>query len=202
MSKRCQAMSELHEYKGWGQQFTHAERNRGAEAQSYHRVPAILQTDALAFGAASGLGNAVPSQPFDLRNDTQYVMEIEAVGFALNGAVASPAVESLSRIGIKLTDLNRELPWFQRTGASDSNITVPGTELFARPSVLVDLASNFYRTNGDDLLQWSGSRWSLRYPTLLLPGAIINLRAFAYEARAQNITVAGSRTLPRRYSWL
>jgi hypothetical protein len=191
-------MSDLRSYHGWGQQFTHGERNRGAEAQSYHRVPFVLRTDALSFGAGSGLGNAVPTFPYDLRNDTQYVMEIEAVGFGLQGAVESPADESLSRVGIKIVDLNREVPWFQNAGATDSSITVPGTELFARPSTLVDLASNFYRSNGNDILQWSGNRWTLRYPTLLLPNATLNLRAFSYEARAQVITVSliGSLLVP------
>ena len=144
----------------------------------YHRVPYVLGTN-LATTAATGRFDEAA-----FRNDTQYPMEVYGIGFALAASLASPATQGYRDVGIAIVDTARDLSWV-KSGA------------FPRVSTLVDLVGNVQ--NGSDILQYNGTLWAFRTPTIVPPEGKLSVELRNYIANTSvnlALTVKGALLVP------
>ena len=151
--------------------------------QRYHRVPYVLGASLNTTAATDRFNEA------QFRNDTAYPFEVYALGFDLANAVSSPADQGYRDVGIHIQDQSRNTPW-----------TKGGN--YPRVATLVDLVSNIHTgASGQDLQAFNGTRWSLRYPTII-PGRSklgVSLRNYIAPTGV-NLTVAvqGALIVPAR----
>lgn len=147
----------------------------------YHRVPYVLG-DSL-----TSTSNTAKFTEGSFRNDTEFPFEVYGVGFALAAAVASQATQNYRDVGISVADVARGISWTKSAS-------------YPRISTLIDLAGNRHdAAPNTDILQYNGTLWSFRRPTIIPPegNMSIEMRNFVAATSATlGLALKGSLLVP------